>query len=241
LIRKVLCMSEADRISQIRSSERESHIAMYSAPAEHPWLNRPVKSVMEMLPNLDTRKNLRILDLGCGTGRNSIAIAKYFHKFRCTIDCVDILDIAIEKLAVSSEENQVGHMINGILSSIDDYPIWCDSYDSIVAVSALEHVATEAIFHKKLLEIRSGIVSGGTVCLVLNSNIREIRKNDQCFVSPQFEVNLSADRLNCLLNETFTGWKILKASEVEQSYDIPRGKESHTLETTVITFVAQKP
>jgi len=169
-------MSEADRISQIRSSEREAHIAMYSAPAEHPWLNRPVKSVMEMLPNLDTRKNLRILDLGCGTGRNSIAIAKYFHKFRCTIDCVDILDIAIEKLAVSSEENQVGHMINGILSSIDDYPIWCDSYDSIVAVSALEHVATEAIFHKKLLEIRSGIVSGGTVCLVLNSNIREIRK-----------------------------------------------------------------
>jgi methylase of polypeptide subunit release factors len=42
------------------------------------WLSRPVKVVLESLPQKD---NIQVLDLGCGVGRNSIPIAQQIQAF----------------------------------------------------------------------------------------------------------------------------------------------------------------
>lgn len=68
-------------------------------------------------------KDLRVLDLGCGVGRNSIYIAKAFEGETCTVDCIDILDVAIEILKKNSKEYNVEHRINGIVKPIEKFKI----------------------------------------------------------------------------------------------------------------------
>ena len=89
------------RLEQIRESERRSHEDVYTNHALYEsgsWLQKPVKTVIELLPYFEKVKELRVLDLGCGVGRNCIAIARHFSHIPCRIDCIDILPLAIEKL-----------------------------------------------------------------------------------------------------------------------------------------------
>lgn len=237
-------MNLAEHISIIRTNEQKAHIAMYSDSAlssENNWIHKPVKTVMELLPYLEGLSDVSVLDLGCGIGRNAIPIAKHFSETSCHIDCVDILDIAIQKLNRIAEENSVSLQINGILCSIDEFTIARENYNLILAVSALEHVATKEIFIHKLQEIRDGILPDGIVCLIINSDVKESIKAIGQYVSPQFEVNFSADELQDLLFAAFRGWNILKSTQRQQFYDIPRNGITHTLCTNVITLAAQKP
>lgn len=70
---------------------------------------------------------------------------------------MDILELAIEKLNENAQQYGVGSCIRGIVSAIDDYEITADSYDLIMAISALEHIASKSAFEKKLAEIRNGL------------------------------------------------------------------------------------
>ena len=114
------------------------------------------------------KKELRILDLGGGVGRNCIPFAQEYHDISCKIERVDLLDLAIEKLCENAREYQVDSYIEGIVMPIEEYFISENSYDFIMAISALEHVATEAALLKKLEKIRRGIRENGIVELTTN-------------------------------------------------------------------------
>ncbi len=89
-------------LNRIRESERNSHIELYSNEElykEGSWLQKPIKTVTDLFPLFDGSREFRALDLGSGVGRNSIAIASRFQEFSCTVDCVDILELAIENCA----------------------------------------------------------------------------------------------------------------------------------------------
>lgn len=234
-------MQDSVRLSQIRQSERDSHIAMYSDSQlykEGSWLRKPIKTVMELFPYFDSQADLRILDLGCGVGRNCISIAQHFAA--CKIDCVDILDLAIQKLQEYADEYHVLHKLNTIVASIDAFTIPENCYDWILAISALEHVDSKVSFLNKLSEIRNGTRQNGIVCLVINSCVKELDKATNHPVMPQFEVNLPTNELQDLLEITFSGWKVIKSTVREQCYDIPRESGLHLLQTSVVTFVAMK-
>lgn len=230
-------------LEQIRENERKSHIQVYSSDAlyqDGSWLRKPIKTVLDILPYFENSTQLHVLDLGCGVGRNCISIAQHFQTIPCTIDCVDILDLAIEKLNSNAEEYGVSASIHGILSAIEGYPIEKNHYDWIIAVSALEHVESKVSFVGKLEEIRDGIRENGIVCLVINSNVRETDKASGNPVPAQFEVNFPTDALTEILNQVFAGWKIIKSTIKHQQYDIPRGERVCDLQTKVVTFVARK-
>ena len=87
------------RLSEIRQAEAESHTAAYEnltlyAPGS--WLSKPVRALEALLPLYEMKAGLRVLDLGSGVGRNAIACAQKLPD--STVECVDILPIAIEKL-----------------------------------------------------------------------------------------------------------------------------------------------
>lgn len=206
-------MEERKILKQIRENERKSHIAMYSNHSlykEGSWLTKPIKTVVDLFPYFDSRSELTVLDLGCGIGRNCISIARHFQKVSCHIDCVDILDLAIDQLEHYAKGFDVAHNIHGIVRSIDDFLIPPNHYDWILAVSALEHIDSKESFINKLMEISNGIRKDGIVCLVINSNIREYNKTNAAPAVPQFEVNLETSELQNILNLIFCGWKILK-------------------------------
>ena len=232
-----------NRLQQIRESERNSHIEMYSSEElykEGSWLRKPIKTVLNIIPLFHDYPELNVLDLGCGIGRNCIAIAQQYEDISCTIDCVDILNLAIEKLYENAEEYGVASHIRGIVKPIEEYSIDKNHYDFILAVSALEHVDTKQSFIKKLVEINQGIRERGIVCLVINSEVRERDKKTGCELAPQFEVNLPTEEVQGLLHQVFADWEVMKSTVQIQEYDIPREKGISNLRTQVVTFVARK-
>ena len=232
---------EQERLRQIRRAERESHQAVYESRelyAAGSWLAKPVRTVMELVPLFADHRNVRVLDLGCGVGRNSIALAQAFYD--CRIECVDILECAIEKLRENAEKYQVKGKIACTVQSIDEFAIQEDCYDLILGVSALEHMDSEEAFVRKLEEIRRGLRQGGVFCLIMNSNVTERDAQTGAELSPQFEVNLPTEQLLENLKQSFCGWTVLKHTVSRQCYQIPRGERTADLETDVLTWVVRK-
>lgn len=231
------------QLEQIREKERLSHIDAYTQHTLYQagsWLKKPVQTVMDLLENFDSYPSLRILDLGCGVGRNCIAIAQHFSNIHCEIDCVDILDLAIEKLKHNAEKYNVLSSIHGCVMPLERYSIPTNAYDLILAVSALEHVDSEGSFVRVLAEIKSGIRENGVFCLIINTDVQEFDKFTGQPLSAQFEVNLTERKLRCLLQDIFSGWSVLKYTVQQQNYDIPRDDIVACLYSYVVTFVVKK-
>lgn len=230
-------------VENIREAEKRSHEEIYSKAKlfeEGSWLQKPVKTVMNILPLFSEYKEISVLDLGSGVGRNAIPIAQFCRNKQCRIDCVDILEMAIDMLNDYGKQFSVSEKINGIISSIDDFVIVKNEYDLIVSVSSLEHVESERLFTEKLCEIKDGIKLNGVACLIINSEVEEKNKLSGETLAPQFEVNLGTERLLEMLETTFDGWELLKSSVVKQRYDIPRGDCIADLTTNVVTYVSRK-
>ena len=231
------------RLDEIRKAEAESHTQAYTSHSlfsPGSWLAKPVKTVLELLPLFEGYTQFEALDLGSGVGRNCIPVAQYFSNIPCRVDCVDILELAIAKLNKNAHQHGVADCIRGIVSAIDDYEIAADSYDLILAVSALEHIAFQTAFEKKLCEIRDGLHHGGVACLIVNSGVMEYDKATKQELSPQFEVNLPTSQMQDLLENTFAGWQVIRHTIVHQKYDIPRENCIADLETDVVTYVVRK-
>lgn len=235
-----MCLN--DRIKQIRESEKKSHIEMYlneELYKTQSWLKKPIKTVQELIPMFKEYKKIHVLDLGCGVGRNSIPFAYEYKNVECMVDCVDILELAIQKLCANANEYGVLSNIQGIVKPIEAFAIKENYYDFIMAVSSLEHVETEQDFVNKLTEIKNGICDNGIVCFVVNSNVQEYDKLTGNPIPAQFEVNLPTEEMQMILNKMFEGWTVLKTSVSEQQYDIPREHGISELKTSVVTFVAR--
>lgn len=243
-VKQLMGVIEMDkRIEQIRESEKKSHIEMYSNDELYKsgsWLNKPIKTIKEITPLFKAYQKLNVLDLGCGVGRNSIFVAQEYKNIDCVIECVDILEIAIEKLYSNADKYNVSSCIHGYVEPIEKYDIQRDRYDFIIAVSALEHVDCKNSFINKLVEIREGMRKNGIVCLVINSNVRENDKLTGEELPVQFEVNLSTEELQNILNEIFNDWTVLKSTVQEQQYDIPRENGISDLKSSVVSFVVKK-
>ena len=199
-----------NRLDEIREQEKISHTTIYThkelfKPGS--WLEKPVKTIIDIIPLLDYKKELNILDLGCGVGRNTIPIALEFKGSNCHIDCIDILDLSINLLKKYSYKYGVSNCINGIVSSIEDYNITLNKYNLILTISTLEHIDTRDNLLRKLYEIKEGLKQNGIVCILMNSNIEEkdIETNEKLL--PQFECNLSDEDLVQMTNNVLVTLK----------------------------------
>lgn len=233
------------RLERIRSSERKSHTELYTNRElyrEGSWLSKPVRTVMDLMPLFQDYRELHVLDLGCGVGRNGIAIARHCRGqgISCTVDSVDILDLAIEKLCSNAEKYGVSSCIQGTVCPIEKYPVRENCYDLVLAISALEHVDCAESFVRKLDELSAGTRKGGVVCLIVNSQVGETEPSTGADMPACFEVNLPTEELQGLLLHAFCGWSVLKSTAQSQQYDIPREQGMRKLHTNVVTFAARK-
>ena len=229
-------------LSSIRKNEAASHIKMYSENDlfSDGWLGKPVKTVTELFPLFDDANEVKILDLGCGVGRNSIPAAQYFSDKGCLIDCVDILEKAVSKLNENAAKYSVAGSINGIVSAAENYVVKEDHYDMVIAVSVLEHLDSEKSFEKKLLEIRNGLKPGGVACIIMNTDITESEKATDTPLIPQFELNFKTDTALNMMRKVFNGFDVLKETVREQYYEVPRGNIISLLKSRVVTFAAKR-
>lgn len=229
------------KIAKIRQKEALAHTKMYQSEVlfeGNSWLKKPAKVILDLVPLFAGLPKVRILDLGCGVGRNCIPVAQFLSP-KCQIDAVDYLEIAIRELNNNTKKYHIESHIDGIISTIEDFKIEENAYNFIIAVSALEHLATKNQFLRKLHEIKLGTKSEGIVAFIINSEVQELNVDNQTWVAPQFEINLKTEELINILETEYSGWKVLKKTVRPQNYPVQREDYSGKMYTQVVSFVAQ--
>lgn len=232
-----------DKVENIRLEEKKYHdfcYDNYNLFESGSWLHRPVQTVLDLLAEYKDYDNLSVLDLGAGIGRNSIPIAESMKIRKGKVVCVDLLKSAIDKLENYSRKYSVEQFIETKLSDIENFNIKQDEYDIIIAVSALEHVRSEREMELKIEEMTTGTKINGTNCIVVGTNIKEMRMKDAQQLEPMFEVNISTESMMELLRHHYIGWEVKKRLVKQLEYEIERNKQLVKLSMDCITFVAKK-
>ncbi|MGX7196226.1 class I SAM-dependent methyltransferase [Enterococcus olivae] len=228
---------ESERLTKIRKNEAESHkkqYAEYLLYEKGSWLSRPVAYVMKHIP--ERTDSLQVLDLGCGVGRNAIAIAQNY----CSrIDAVDLLPVALTKLEGYAKDYGVSSSITGHLSSVEDFLLIPESYDLILAVSVLEHVSSWSAFVSKLTEIREALTSGGRFILIISTEIVTVDSSMKP-VDPMFELLLTVKEIKQVLSEVFRSYLVIDESIEDQAYPIDRDNHQILMQSKVYKTVLQK-
>ena len=180
-----------------------------------------------------------VMDLGSGVGRNAIQIARNLVGTNGRVICVDILDIAIERLEKNAIKHNVLQYIEGIQSSIEDYNLCREKYDFVFGVSALEHIESKRQLEEVLSKISKQTKSKGINCFILNTSIKEFSKNTSIELTPQFEINLPTNEMTRLFESIYKDWEIIKKDVKKYQFNIDRNDEPVILDTSVLTFVVR--
>ncbi|MEI2316433.1 class I SAM-dependent methyltransferase [Bacillus paramobilis] len=232
-----------NRIDHIRNEEKKYHdlcYEQYKLFETGSWLYKPVKTVIDLMDYFEGQNNLQVLDLGSGVGRNSIPIAQKIKNANGTVTCVDLLDSALTKLQIYSQEHDVFEVIKTEQAAIENYYFHPNTYDYIVAVSSLEHVKSEKDLKNVLHSMKKGTKTGGINCLIINSNIQEIDLHTNGKLDALIEINLPTEDMIYLLKSIYKEWQEIKIKIKELAYHIVRNERDIQLKTNAITFVVQK-
>lgn len=232
-----------NRLERIRAEEKAYHDRFY---AEHrlfepgSWMSRPVKTVVELAERFRSRKQLDILDLGCGAGRNAIPLAGMLDSGQAHVVCVDLLESALAALAENSRRFGVEERITPIQSAIESFRIEPNTYDMVIAVSALEHVSSEEALEMTLSAVARGTREDGAVCFIIGTNTRETSMVDGRELDPAFEVNVPTARMAAMLELHYRNWTIERHAVHPLEFQIDRGGLPVRLTTDCITFIATR-
>ncbi|MEO4052981.1 class I SAM-dependent methyltransferase [Solibacillus sp. CAU 1738] len=231
------------RIEFIRNEEKQYHdycYDNYKLFEKGSWLYKPVKTVTDLLNLFDDKENVKVLDLGCGVGRNSIPIAEVLKRKNGKVVCVDLLDSALLKLMQYSKEYNVEEVILTEKADIGNYEIKRNHYDLIVAISSLEHVQSEVALNKTIQRMANGTESDGINCIIVNSEVIEIDVETNEKLDALIEVNLSTEDMIKKMSSLYTGWEVLNLKVKPLEYNIIRNGKTVLLKTNAITYVVRK-
>jgi SAM-dependent methyltransferase len=230
------------RLDLIRKEEKKYHdfcYDNYKLFEEGSWLYKPVKTVMDLLPLLNNKEKIKVLDLGSGVGRNSIPIAQEI-KNNGKVVCIDFSDIALDKLKLYSKEYEVEEVIEAEKADIGHYVIAKDEYDFIVAVSTLEHVESEEVFENVVTGMALGTKKDGINCIIVNSEVEEIDIETNEKLDVMMEINIRTEDMIDKLGRIYEDWEVLARLVKALEYKIVRGEKEVLLKTNAITYVVRK-
>jgi ubiquinone/menaquinone biosynthesis C-methylase UbiE len=129
-----------------------------------------------MFAQLDLAEGMTILDLGCGTGKQSIPLAECIGDGGHVV-CLDLSRGALDELCSSAASRGLEHRITTVMSSLDDIPVSVANrqFDRVVSSYALYYVDDE----RRLFEIvHSALRANGILffCGPSSQNNAEIKR-----------------------------------------------------------------
>lgn len=116
-----------------------------------------------LFKGLSDLSSKRVLDFGCGPGRNLVKYAGVFSR----IDGVDISQINLEKARVLIEDNllDVSKFTLYPCSGVDLANVPSETYDIVMGTIALQHICVHEIRFNYLKEYFRVLVPGGTLTM----------------------------------------------------------------------------
>lgn len=232
-----------DRIDAIRKMEKDYHDQCYEnhklfEPGS--WLQKPVKTIMDLLDFFNPSQEVNVLDLGSGVGRNSIPIAQRFQDKEGKVVSVDLLESAVSKLEEYSSDFGVNNKMEFVLSDIADYPISKNHFDLIFSVSSLEHLDSEKTFDLVLKRMISGTKDHGLNAIIMSTGIKETLKETGKVLEPMYELLFETYALINKLETYYQDWAVLKQTIQPYQIEITREGRKVCLTSDVVTWIVQK-
>ncbi|ROL58221.1 class I SAM-dependent methyltransferase [Bacteroidetes/Chlorobi group bacterium Naka2016] len=96
---------------------------------------------------LTPEENMKILDVGCGTGNYSIKLAK----LNCIVTGIDISEEMLKIAKRKSEAEQLP--INFVHGNIESMPFESNSFDAVISVAVLEFVNNKAKAFEEIFRV----------------------------------------------------------------------------------------
>jgi SAM-dependent methyltransferase len=132
--------------------DRDYELQTHQAEDRH-WWYRGRRTVLErVLDGLGLPADARILDAGCGSGRNMIELSR-----RGTVTGVELSAPSVEK----ARERGCGEVIEG---SVLEMPFADDSFDLAVSLDVIEHLEDDLA---ALRELRRTVAPGGALLVTV--------------------------------------------------------------------------
>lgn len=225
-----------------REKEKSYHEKLYEeAVLFEPgsWLAKPVQTVLDHLDLLPF-PDIRVLDLGCGVGRNSIPVAQRIRSANGKVICVDLLPSAIDKLVQYAALYGVSSSIEALAADVEQYEIAEASYHYIIACSCLEHLSSEEAFVCKVKQMQAGTVDQGIHCIMMSTEVKEIDRETGFEEKGLIELNLSTDRAFSILDELYSEWEVLTRRQVQQDIQEVKDGRDVFFRSQWMTFTARK-
>jgi ubiquinone/menaquinone biosynthesis C-methylase UbiE len=140
---------------------RETVRQTFEAIAEHFDMTRykPWPESVEYIESLP--KGSRVLDIGCGNGRNMILPRRLGHEVVGIDFSMNLLRIAQEKLNMRELE-QSGHLTGGDATLL---PLKDDTFDAALYIATLHHIPSEDDKLKSLRDLERVLKPNGTALI----------------------------------------------------------------------------
>lgn len=232
-----------DNFTSARSEELRYHEQFYK---EHDlfendtWLSEPEELVMDALDQLEG-DNIRVLDLGCGVGRNSIPIARKLKPVGGRVDCVDLLPTAIDMLMKNAEKFDVAECIKPIVADAEGYQAPENTFDLIAACGCLEHVSSEEALQQAVQGLQAGTRPGGIHCLLINTDVTEQNRTTGKRKKGRIELNASLEQAVKWLNQWYQDWEIITQHAETEEIEESKGGKKVIFKSQLLSFMARKP
>ena len=227
-------------ISQTSKVYHSSYYARHALFEKGSWLEQCEPEVLNIVNNnLSDDKPIKILDLGCGVGKNAIPISRIL-KQRATITCVDILPTAITTLKKNAQKFSVSSAITGIVSPIESYPIPTSSYDLILANSVLMFLDTRDAVKSVLEDMIHGTKNDGINYISLSCDVSERDMTTQKIEPNITELPFSFEETRTWLQTIYIGWKCILENGTPYSEHYVRDGKELLWTTTFLSVAYQK-
>jgi SAM-dependent methyltransferase len=132
--------------------DRDYELQTHQAEDRH-WWYRGRRTVLEtVIANMRLPARARILDAGCGSGRNMVELARHG-----TVTGVELSQTSV----CLARERGVGEVIEG---SVLDMPFSADSFDLAASLDVIEHLEDDL---GALREMRRTVTPGGSLLVTV--------------------------------------------------------------------------
>lgn len=166
----------------------------------------------------DKNIHLNILDVGCGTGAQTIALSESLN---CNIIAVDIFEEFLKALKIRSRERKVGDKIKTITCSMDEMSFAKDSFNIIWSEGAIYNIGFENGLNqwREFLKI-GGYIAVSEITWITNKRPEQIQSH---WVNEYPEIKTASEKIAIIekLGFQFVGAITLPEYTWEEMYYMP--------------------
>jgi len=153
-------------MNKTKNNQSSDWNRIYQKPSQYRYYNlfKPHPDLKRVIGHFKKRNVIKVLDLGCGLGRNFIPLAR----FGFNVTGIDQAPNAIKKLkTVMSKENINGEALIGNFQNL----LFADeSFDAVISIQTINHGYQDGV-EKGIAEIERVLCSGGSIFVTVPGRI----------------------------------------------------------------------